>query len=198
LKSIIAIDCYGVLLDYHEAYCRAWEKAFGVLPELKDPQAYWAIDRWAVYHLPQKELEHFHNQFDYEFWTTLKPIEGSVEACQKFSCAGYDLVCVTGLNMEHVSARLENLQKCDFPITRVVATGKSFANGNPKAATLASLNPEAYVDDYLPYLLDLPDTIHTAIVLRESNGSPNVGKNMNLVNSQHINFAAFAEWWLNR
>ncbi len=47
-KPIIALDADGVLLDYHVAYRSAWHKAFNHLPTLKDPNAYWPIDRWDV------------------------------------------------------------------------------------------------------------------------------------------------------
>ena len=43
--KLIALDADGVLLDYNLAYASAWECAFGVRPQLRDPQAYWAIDR---------------------------------------------------------------------------------------------------------------------------------------------------------
>lgn len=41
----IALDADGVLLDNHSAYRNAWQRAFGVLPDVRDPNAYWPIDR---------------------------------------------------------------------------------------------------------------------------------------------------------
>ncbi len=44
-RCIVALDADGVLLDYSLAYAGAWERAFGVYPVERDPQAYWPIDR---------------------------------------------------------------------------------------------------------------------------------------------------------
>lgn len=47
MKPIVALDGDGVLLD-NSAYRAAWARAFGTLPRLRDPNAYWPIDRWEV------------------------------------------------------------------------------------------------------------------------------------------------------
>jgi beta-phosphoglucomutase-like phosphatase (HAD superfamily) len=39
-KGVIALDADGVLLNYHVAYAKAWESAFGEKPKMKDPLAY--------------------------------------------------------------------------------------------------------------------------------------------------------------
>lgn len=67
-KPIIALDSDGDLLDYHVAYRSAWHKAFNHLPALKDPNAYWPIDRWDVRKLEGDELVHFRRFFNDEFW----------------------------------------------------------------------------------------------------------------------------------
>ena len=48
LGNLIVLDADGVLLDYHSAYASAWARAFGVSSALRDPQAYWPLDRWAL------------------------------------------------------------------------------------------------------------------------------------------------------
>lgn len=62
--GLIAIDGDGVLLDYNAAYAKAWHKAFGELPELKNPNAYWALDRWSVRHLEGSDLDLLRAAFD--------------------------------------------------------------------------------------------------------------------------------------
>ena len=73
------------------------------------------------------------------------------------------------------AARLRNLRDHGFPIERVIATGNAAGERSPKADAIAELNPEAFVDDYLPYFRGVPAHVHTALVLRAPNGSPNVG-----------------------
>jgi phosphoglycolate phosphatase-like HAD superfamily hydrolase len=77
MKPIIALDTDGVLLDYHHAYARAWGKAFGALPALRDSLAYWPIDRWEVRGLAGDELAQFRACFDHHYWSTIPAIAGS-------------------------------------------------------------------------------------------------------------------------
>lgn len=37
-SNLIALDCDGVLLDYHEAYQRFWEITFGERPMVRNPK----------------------------------------------------------------------------------------------------------------------------------------------------------------
>ena len=60
------------------------------------------------------------------------------------------------------------------------------------------LAPVAFVDDYLPYFRGVGDAVHTALVLRAPNGSPNVGDELSLAKSVHPDLAHFAEHWLTR
>ena len=113
--------------------------------------------------------------------------------------AGFDLVCVSALEAEFESARLRNLRDLGFPIERVIATGNAAGERSPKADAIAELNPEAFVDDYLPYMRGLPPHVHTALVLRAPNGSPNVGDEMSLLaRSIHPDLPDFASHWLAR
>jgi hypothetical protein len=196
--SIIALDADGVLLDYHATYRRAWGKAFGELPGLRDPNAYWAMDRWDVRRLKGEELDVFRACFDEDYWASIPAIPNAVRACEELCAAGYELVCVSAIGSRFQSARLRNLRDCGFPIDRVIATANTANDASPKAAALRELRPIAFVDDFLPFLLGIPNDIHAALVLREPNGSPNVGEDLSLAHSQHSDLADFASWWTSR
>jgi phosphoglycolate phosphatase-like HAD superfamily hydrolase len=197
-KRLIALDADGVLLDFHAAYAGAWKRAFGALPAERDPQAYWPMDRWQVERLDDTRRAHFRRHFDETFWTSVPAIDGAVEACHLLHDAGFDLVCVSALELEYEAARLRNLRDLGFPIERVVATGNAAGERSPKADAIAALDPEAFVDDYLPYLRGIPAHVHTALVLRAPNGSPNTGAEIALARSVHDDLADFATHWLER
>ncbi len=196
-KGIIALDADGVLLDYHASYAMAWQKAFGVLPAIKDPHAYWPIDRWNVHRVSGDELERFRQCFDEEFWSSIPALTGALEACVLLKEAGYDLVCVSALKEAYRLSRLKNIRDHGFPIDNVIATEHNDAGISPKAKTLCALKPVAFVDDYLPYFRGVPTSIHMALVTREPNGTPNIGNELNNVSSSHLNLLEFARWWIN-
>ncbi len=197
-KPIIALDSDGVLLDYNLAYAHAWARAFGSFPLEKRPQAYWALDRWDVRRLGGPELDRFRLSFDEAFWSGIPALPGALEACLALDSAGYDLVCVTSLPARFQQARANNLRSLGFPIERVFATDNVLSAVSPKAQTVAGLMPVAFVDDYLPYLSGIPRDVHAALVMRDMDGSPNVGEHMLTVHSQHVDLWAFAQWWLAR
>lgn len=198
MKPIIALDADGVLLNYHHAYAQAWGKAFGTTPVVSDPLAYWPMDRWGVPRLEGEQLAQFRSVFDDGYWSTIPAIDGAIDACQALAVAGYELVCVSAIEPRFEAARLQNLRDCGFPIERVYSTGTSGADISPKAAALLELRPLAFVDDFLPYLKGIPTDVHAALILREPNGSPNIGEDMAWAKSQHADLADFAAWWLNR
>lgn len=196
-KPVIALDADGVLLDYSLAYAGAWQRAFGRRPALRDPDAYWPIDRWHVEHLEDDErLAQLRRAFDDEFWSGIPAIAGAVEACVALDAAGYELVCVTALPEVYRAARERNLRAHGFPIEVVHATDNVLTEASPKADTLNALKPVAFVDDFLPYFVGVTPSIHRALVLRESSGSPNVGDLLVHIDSQHADLASFARWWL--
>lgn len=197
-KPSVALDADGVLLDYSTAYAKAWERAFGWHPTERDPNAYWPIDRWGVERLTGEPLERFRACFDGRFWSTIPAMEGAVVAANELHDAGITLVCVSALELHHEAARLRNLRMLGFPIERVVATGAAASAISPKAAALAELQPDAFVDDFLPYFRGVKPGIHTALVTRQPNGSPNVGPELASVGSRHVDLRAFAFWWLTR
>jgi phosphoglycolate phosphatase-like HAD superfamily hydrolase len=197
-RPLIALDADGVLLDFHLGYASAWQRAFGVAPAERDPLAYWPMDRWDVERLDTARREQLRAAFDERFWTTVPAIDGAVDACHRLRDAGFDLVCVSALELEFEAARLRNLRDLGFPIDRVIATGNAAGERSPKADAIAALQPIAFVDDYLPYLRGVPGHVHTALVLRAPNGSPNTGPDMALAKSVHDDLAAFADHWLAR
>ena len=197
-RPIIALDADGVLLDFHLAYASAWQRAFGHWPAERDARAYWPIDRWQVERLDAPGRVRFREAFDEQFWSTVPAIAGAVGACHRLRAAGFDLVCVSALEQEFEAARLRNLRELEFPIDRVIATGNAVGERSPKADAIESLSPVAFVDDYLPYLRGVPGHVHTALVLRAPNGSPNTGADLLLANSTHDDLAAFTDHWLAR
>jgi len=192
----IALDADGVLLDYHLAYAAAWQRAFGTYPPEKDPQAYWPIDRWEVQRLSGEPLERFGRAFDEVFWESIPAIEGAVDACHALSNAGYELVCVSALPEKFGQARQRNLRRLGFPIETVHATEHTAGARSPKADLLNMMRPVAFVDDYLPYLVGIDSGIHSALIVRSINGSPNCGEHLRLAASQHRNLKEFSDWWI--
>lgn len=197
-KGIIALDADGVLLDYHASYAMAWQKAFGVIPALKDPLAYWPIDRWDVQRVTGNELERFRQCFDKEFWSAIPALPGALEACHLLKDAGYELVCVSALKETYRLSRLKNIRDHGFPIDDVIATEHSDTGISPKAKALSDLKPVAFVDDYLPYFRGVPADIHMALITREPNGTPNFGDELSNVSSSHLNLLEFATWWVSK
>jgi len=197
-RPVIALDCDGVLLDFHLGYAAAWARTFGEVPAERDPLAYWPIDRWQVEHLDAARRVLFRAAFDEEFWSTLPPIERALEASHRLHDAGHDLVCVSALDAPFEAARLRNLRDHGFPIERVIATGHHEGARSPKADAIEALDPVAFVDDYVVYLRGLPAHVHTALVLRAPNGSPNQGPDMAWARSVHDDLAAFAAHWTTR
>ena len=198
IRPLIALDADGVLLDFHLGYASAWQRAFGHAPAERDPLAYWPMDRWHVERLDPDRRAMFRSAFDELFWSTMPAITGALEACHRLQQAGFDLVCVSALDAEFETARLRNLRNLGFPIERVIATGNAEGARSPKADAIERLRPVAFVDDYIPYMRGVPDHVHTALVLRAPNGSPNVGTDMALAKSLHPDLEGFADHWLAR
>lgn len=197
-RPLIALDADGVLLDFHLGYASAWERAFGVRPAERDPSAYWPMDRWHVDRLDEPRRLAFRAAFDDRFWTTVPAIDGAIDSCHRLHDAGFELVCVSALYAEYESARLRNLRDLGFPIERVIATGNAAGDRSPKAEAIERLRPLAFVDDYLPFFRGVPAEVHTALVLRAPNGSPNTGPEMSLAKSVHDDLPAFVDHWLAR
>jgi phosphoglycolate phosphatase-like HAD superfamily hydrolase len=195
-SKTLALDADGVLLDYNQAYAALWERAFGVRPLERDPEAYWARDRFGLAPLEAAELAHFRSHFGEAFWAAVPALPGAVAACEALVSAGYELVCVSALPPEFADTRLRNLRGHGFPIERVLATGHDAGTRSPKADAINALAPLAFVDDYLPYMRGVAATVHKALVMRGPGGSPNTGPELADVHSQHGDLPAFSRWWL--
>lgn len=196
-RGVLALDADGVLLDFSLAYAHAWERAFGRFPQERQPSAYWPFERWDVERLSGARKDQFRAVFDEHFWTTVPPVEGAVQACHQLVDAGYVLVCVSALPPHFGPARQENLRRLGFPIERVIATDhKDNATTSPKAAALRDLQPLAFVDDYLPYMVGVPTHVHRALINRDPLGSPNQGEHLQHVSSTHAHLRDFSQWWL--
>ena len=198
MRDILALDADGVLLDFHLGYAGAWQRAFGARPRsaTRSPTGRWTAGRSSGW--TSERRAHFRRHFDEQFWSSVPAIEGALEACHRLHDAGFDLVCVSALEPEYEAARLRNLRDHGFPIERVIATGNAAGERSPKADAIAALEPEAFVDDYLPYLRGVPAHVHTALILRAPNGSPNIGAELALARSVHDDLPGFAEHWLSR
>jgi phosphoglycolate phosphatase-like HAD superfamily hydrolase len=198
VRPLIALDADGVLLDYHLAYAAAWKRAFGVHPEERDPQAYWPMDRWKVPKLRLWRRARFRREFGEYFWSMVPALPGAVQACHRLHDAGYQLVCVSALEPRFEAARLRNLRVLDFPIERVMATGHHDLARSPKADAVAAIGAEVLVDDFLPYFRGVDPSVHTALILRAPNGSPNSGPELALARSVHQDLPGFTDYWLSR
>jgi len=194
----IAIDCDGVLLDYATAYGAAWKRAFGEHPALQDAHAYWPMDRWGVPRLAGEQLHRLRAVFDEEFWSTIPPVVGALEACNILVSNGYQMVCVTALDDWFAASRTRNLQDLGFPIHQVITTGNDATMKSSKAAALSVLKPVAFVDDYSPYMVGIDRGIHKALVMRDPVGSPNTGDALKHSDSQHADLLDFARWLTDR
>lgn len=196
-KGIIALDGDGVLLDYNLAYAHAWERAFGSQPTLIDPNAYWPMDRYDVPKLDGAAMARLQACRGELFWSSMQAIDGALEACHSLVNAGYELVCVTAIKRQFLDARIQNIRALGYPIERVISTPREgHSSISPKAGALGELKPLAFVDDLAPYLRGISQEIHAALILRDPNGSPNVGEALALADSTHANLAAFAKWWI--
>ena len=198
-NNLIALDADGVLVNYHAGYRLAWERAFGELPEIVDPDGYSIFTRFGIPRLGPEKRAALRSAMGEDFWASLPPIDGALEACRALDAAGYELVCVSAVQEQYRDARAQNLADIGFPLSDVYAApNKGTTAISPKATALEKLNPIAFVDDYAPYLRGVSDDIHKALILREPNGSPNTGEALKLANSTHENLLAFSKFWLDK
>lgn len=197
-RPLLALDGDGVLLDYLEAYADVWHEAFGARPSVRDPLGYGPLERWDVPRLEAEERVRFQQYFGSKFWSSVPAMPGALDACVRLNDAGFELVCVTALDQEFEASRLKNLRALGYPIERVYATPHDGGHRSPKAEILATLQPVAFVDDYLPYFRGVPPEVHTALITRRATGGPNEGPELVLAKSTHADLAEFANFWLQR
>ncbi|QDL36404.1 hypothetical protein [Rhodoferax sediminis] len=78
----------------------------------------------------------------------------------------------------------------------VYATDSTDSGRSPKANVLNAPGPVAFVEDYLPYLVGVDPAIHSALIMRGRNGTPNCGEGLRLAASQHSSLVEFSRWWV--
>lgn len=195
-RGLIALDCDGVLLDYHAAYRDAWGRAYGTRPRLKNPHAYQAYDRWDVPKLEGTALQHFKGTLETGFWDSMPALPGAREACQRLADEGYTLICVTALDTPLLPQRERNLQATGFTmLSEVIATGKPVTKkDNPKATFLQALRPRVFVDDYPVYFSGLPAETHAALISEVPEGLSS--EYAAQIHSIHKDLESFARWWV--
>jgi len=197
-QGLLALDGDGVLVDYHEGYARAWERAFGTRPRVRDPLGYHPLAYWDVPHLSEEGLRHFHDHgLNEEGWASFPAMPGAAQACELLRDAGYDLVCVTALQAQYKAARETNLRELGMGISAVHAVGAP-GLGNPKTAILRQLQPQAFVDDCLPFLQRVPRSIWRALIEGRPHGSPNRDPRCVPPNARYASLLEFAEAWVAR
>ncbi len=198
-SSLIALDCDGVLLDYNAAYAALWQTVYKVPVSLVNPHAYHAIERYGLRNLEEHHWQYFKQFMNEQYWSTMPMMPGAVEAVQRLSTAGYDLICVTAMDPKFEKARLKNLQDLGFPIEKVIATGKPQNEmQSSKAQIINHLHPAAFVDDYAPYFkgISAPKT-HLALLHRDRHDSPNETHPLRaMAHTEHDNLPEFVEHWL--
>lgn len=201
-KRRFAFDCDGVLVDYHEAYRRAWLAAFGEALQEREPQAYHASVRWGARFLERhEERRHLRSYMDSTFWRTMTAMPGAVEACDIFHRGlGYELVAVTALEECYQRERMMNLLDLGMPISQVICTGggEDDAPISPKARVINALGSEGldgFAEDCAPFLRGINPGVHLALIMAGHIGSPNVGADLALAHTTHPDVLDVAHYW---
>ncbi|CAF1031986.1 unnamed protein product [Rotaria sordida] len=163
-KLIIALDCDGVLLDYHTTFAQIYEKTFRKQLTIVSPNSYHARDMYGVQFTDEEKIE-FNKIWDEYGWKTMPMYDGSLQACLLLHQAGYELVCVTAMPPQFVEHRLGNFRLHGFPIDKVISSGydKDNFNNNPKRKIIEDLHPIVFVDDLRRNFKDIQQ-VHTKFI----------------------------------
>ena len=157
-RPLFALDADGVLVDYREAFARAWNHHFQESLTCQDPLAFRATNYWGV-SLPEPEHS-FWDTFDaLELWANMKPMPRAIDACHRLVDLGYELVCVSSMPSHQAQARQKNLRELGFPIERLIACGHPHAGRrgiqpkhiNPKKEAIEQLKPMWFVSVFEPF-----------------------------------------------
>ncbi|CAF2056680.1 unnamed protein product [Rotaria magnacalcarata] len=174
-KPIIALDCDGVLLDYHATFAQIYEKTFGKQLTVVSPKSYHSSTVYDVTFTPE-EQNRFNEIWDAEGWRTMPMLDGALQACNLLHEAGYELICVTAIPACFADHRLANFRSHGFPINRVISTGHDKENpqNNPKKKIIEEMHPVAFVDDLRRNFKDIQG-VHTKFVFidNECHDDPN-------------------------
>ena len=198
-RPLIALDADGVLLDFHLGYAGAWARAFGSAPGRARPARLLA-DRPLAGRAARRGAA--------------RPLPAPLRRAVLVVGAGHRRRRSTPASASTTPATTSSASRRSTPSTRrrgcatCATTAFRSSASSPPATRRASAarrptpsprsRPEAFVDDYLPYLRGIPGHVHTALVLRAPNGSPNEGDELALAKSVHDDLAGFADFWLKR
>jgi hypothetical protein len=194
-KKIIALDCDGVLLSYQQSYEIVWERAFGEKLSVIKANAYHANNMYGVEFKSESEKNKFFSFFTADVWESMPALPMAKEACDRLVHAGYELVCVTAMPQEYLLQREINLKKLQFPIHRVIATGRS-GLGFTKTKSLHEIMPIAFVDDLATNFIDLNPLIHRAFIQTDAEDAPDPQLSLTLPASTHVSLDQFVDFWL--
>ncbi|CAF1092795.1 unnamed protein product [Rotaria sordida] len=179
-KSIIALDCDGVLLNYQATFGQIYEKAFGKQLTVVSPNAYHSTTMYGVTFTPEERTQ-FNAVWDVDGWRTMPMHDGALEACHLLHEAGYELICVTSMPASFTEHRLENLRSHGFPIDRVISAGhdKENPSRNPKKQAIEQLHPAIFVDDLRLNFTDIED-VQTKFVFIDNDCHDDPSRNDNI------------------
>lgn len=172
-RTLISLDCDGVLTDYLHGIPRAWEAEFGTKVSARKLGYYSASNVYGLDLTDPEVDERFFSSLGHEFWSDMPALPGALEACRILVDKGYDLVCVTAMPNRFESSRASNLKRLGFPIQRVFAQERKDGEANPKLHRLSELAPRAFVDDLLENFQGLNSGIHKAWLDAGHIDSPN-------------------------
>ncbi|UJR16548.1 hypothetical protein I4U23_003448 [Adineta vaga] len=163
-KPIIALDCDGVLLNYHSQYSHIYEKTFGTKPTVVSPKAFHARHTYGI-NFNNEEKKQFDDVWTEHGWRTMPTHDGAVQACQLLHDAGYELICVTAMPARFIEHRLENFRSHGFPIDNIISSGYNAQDDshNPKREIIEDLHPVAFVDDFRRNFRNIAG-VHTKLV----------------------------------
>jgi phosphoglycolate phosphatase-like HAD superfamily hydrolase len=191
----IVLDADGVLVDYRAPFPQVYKRAFGVdVAYVAD--MYHAHNMFGVPFQNEAEWARFFESFGDDVWSNLPAMPGAVNACERLVAAGHRLTCVTAIPPAFRDARRRNLKALGFPIERVICTDRGLSGVNPKLEVVRAIAPVAFVEDMASNFEGIEDTTHAALLHRDQPDTPNTRTLRALADSEHVNLAAFVDWWL--
>jgi hypothetical protein len=197
-KEIIVLDGDGVVIDYHEGYAMAWERAFGGRPSVRNPDSYYARHYWDVPVLSDEGFKYLREHgFCSEIWESMPLLSGVIDACKLLTDAGFRLIVVTAAEVHIRQARINNLRRHNLPIEDVITIGR-LGPGNVKMEAVNQLRPVAFVDDYIGYLQGLHPDIWRALIMGRPEGSPNSDPYFVPASANYKSLLEFAQQWVTR
>ena len=180
-RPLIALDADGVLLDFHLGYAGAWARAFGSAPGRARPARLLADRPLAGRAARRAERRPFPAPLRR---AVLVVGAGDRRRARRLPPSPRRRLR-PGLRLgARCRARGGAPAQPARPRLSDRAGHRHRQRGRASAAPRPTRSPpsarQAFVDDYLPYLRGVPGHVHTALVLRAPNGSPNEGAELSL------------------